>query len=112
MGTSTPVFGLRPTRSPLLRTMNEPKEESFTVSPAARLSQISARTRSTSSADSVRERPTFWYTASLRSALVIVLPAIELPSTNEIVGLVVSDDARQMTSYGQPPRSISRTPRD
>ena len=33
IGTSTPVFGLRPTRSPLLRTMNEPNEDSFTVSP-------------------------------------------------------------------------------
>ena len=57
IGTSRPVFGLRPTRRPLSRTMNEPNEESFTVSPAMIASQISFRTISTIAADSVRERP-------------------------------------------------------
>src|SRR5712692_2996450 len=59
IGTSSPVFGLRPTRRPLLRTMNEPNEESFTFSPRARQSEISCKTNSTSAADSVRESPTF-----------------------------------------------------
>ena len=54
MGTSTPVFGLRPTRSPLERTTKEPKPDSLTVSPRAAASQISSRTDWTSSADSVR----------------------------------------------------------
>ena len=51
MGTSTPVLGLRPTRSPLERTTNEPKPDSLTVSPRAAASQISSRTDWTSSAE-------------------------------------------------------------
>ena len=35
IGTSTPVFGLRPMRSPLSRTRHEPNEDSLTVSPVA-----------------------------------------------------------------------------
>jgi hypothetical protein len=33
IGVSTPVFGLRPTRSRLLRTTKVPKDESFMLSP-------------------------------------------------------------------------------
>ena len=43
IGTSTPVLGLRPIRSLLERTTNEPNDESFTVSPRAAASQISSR---------------------------------------------------------------------
>src|SRR5579862_6390988 len=60
IGTSLPVFGLRPMRWPFLRTTNEPKDDSFTVSPRSRQSVISLSTSSTSVADSVRDRPTFW----------------------------------------------------
>src|SRR6187402_1552744 len=76
IGTSLPVFGLRPMRCPFLRTTNEPNDESFTVSPRSRQSVISFSTISTRVADSVRDSPTFWYTASHRSARVTVLPAI------------------------------------
>src|SRR5262249_45335435 len=54
IGTSSPVFGLRPTRPPFWRTANEPNDDSFTLSPRMRLSAISSSTRSTSCADSVR----------------------------------------------------------
>ncbi len=47
IGTSVPVFGLRPILWPLLRTTNEPKEDNFTVSPRSRQSVISWRTSST-----------------------------------------------------------------
>ena len=60
MGTSCPVFGLRPTRSPFERTIKEPKEESFTDSPRMTQALISSSTSSTRSADSVRDKPTFW----------------------------------------------------
>src|SRR6185312_5421787 len=79
MGTSLPVLGLRPIRCPFLRTTNDPKEDSFTVSPRSRQSVISFSTISTRVADSVRDNPTFWYTASHRSARVTVLPAIARP---------------------------------
>jgi len=55
---------------------NDPKEDSFTVSPRSSESVISFNTISTRVADSVRDSPTFWYTASHRSARVTVLPAI------------------------------------
>src|SRR5262245_2951497 len=58
MGTSSPVLGLRPTRLPLERTKNDPKEEIFTFSPLVKASAISLRTSSTRSADSFRDRPT------------------------------------------------------
>src|SRR6056297_3425880 len=58
IGTSTPVFGLRPIRSPFSRTTKDPKEDSFTVSPCSSVSQISPSTDSTNWADSVRESPT------------------------------------------------------
>ncbi len=60
IGTSMPVLGLRPIRSPLERTTKEPKDDSLTVYPLAIASAISDITCSTSSADSVRDRPTFW----------------------------------------------------
>src|SRR3546814_9763702 len=58
IGTSSPVFGLRPMRSPFSRTEKLPNDDSFTISPRTRASEISFRTDSTSSADSLRERPT------------------------------------------------------
>src|SRR5690606_12105319 len=58
IGTSSPVLGLRPIRSFLERTWNEPNEDSLTLDPSISASPISSRTRSTSSADSVRESPT------------------------------------------------------
>src|SRR5262249_16429575 len=79
IGTSFPVFGLRPIRWPFLRTTKEPNEDNFTVSPRSRQSVISLSTNSTSADDSVRDRPTFWYTASHRSARVTVFPAIAQP---------------------------------
>src|SRR4029077_21232205 len=60
IGTSLPVLGLRPMRWPFLRTTNEPNDDSFTVSPRSRQSVISLSTSSTSVADSVRDKPTFW----------------------------------------------------
>ena len=60
IGTSVPVFGLRPIRWPFLRTMNEPNDDSFTVSPFSRQSVISFSTSSTNADNSVRDRPTFW----------------------------------------------------
>jgi hypothetical protein len=59
IGTSTPVFGLRPMRWPLLRTRKEPNEDSFTTSPWASPMQISSSTLSTSAADSLRDSPSF-----------------------------------------------------
>src|SRR5487761_2550507 len=60
IGTSLPVLGFRPIRWPFLRTTNDPNDESFTVSPRSRQSVISLSTSSTSAADSVRDKPTFW----------------------------------------------------
>src|ERR1700722_14638657 len=60
IGTSVPVFGLRPIRWPFLRTMNEPNDDNFTVSPFSRQSVISFNTSSTKADDSVRDKPTFW----------------------------------------------------
>ena len=51
IGTSFPVLGLRPILWPFLRTTNDPKEESFTVSPRSRQSVISLSTSSTSVAE-------------------------------------------------------------
>jgi bifunctional non-homologous end joining protein LigD len=47
IGTSTPVLGFRPGRGPLVRTMNDPNEDSFTFSPRSRQSVISFKTCST-----------------------------------------------------------------
>jgi hypothetical protein len=52
------------------------KDESFTTSPRVIALQISSITVSTSSADSVRDNPTFRKTDSARSARVTVFPAI------------------------------------
>src|SRR4051812_49834139 len=83
IGTSLPVFGLRPTRWPFLRTTKEPKDDSFTVSPRSRQSVISLSTNSTNADDSVRDRPTFWYTASHKSARVTVFPVIAQPQSRQ-----------------------------
>jgi hypothetical protein len=58
MGTSWPVLGLRPIRWPFSRTKKLPKEEILTVSLRVSAADISFRTASTSSADSLRESPT------------------------------------------------------
>src|SRR5689334_17332472 len=58
IGTSSPVLGLRPMRWFLERTWKEPNELSLTFWPLTKASPMSARKRSTSSADSVRDRPT------------------------------------------------------
>src|ERR1700722_14344958 len=60
IGTSCPVFGLRPMRWPLRRTAKLPKDEILTISPRSSASDISAITDSTSSADSLRDKPTSW----------------------------------------------------
>src|SRR5262249_37639575 len=83
IGTSFPVFGLRPIRCPFLRTTKEPNDDNFTVSPRSRQSVISLSTSSTSADDSVRDRPTFWYTASHRSARVTVFPVIAQPQSRQ-----------------------------
>src|SRR5580698_3052791 len=72
MGTSSPVLGLRPMRWDFCRTAKVPKEESLTVSPRASASQTSSSMSSTIWADSLRDRPTAWNTASVRSARVRV----------------------------------------
>src|SRR4029078_3774803 len=61
-------------RGPFLRTMNEPNDDSFTVSPFSRQSVISFKTSSTNADDSVRDRPTLSYTASHKSTRVTVFP--------------------------------------
>jgi hypothetical protein len=40
--------------------MNDPNEDSFTVSPFSKQSVISCKTSSTKADDSVRDSPTFW----------------------------------------------------
>src|SRR5215468_3220450 len=91
IGTSVPVFGFRPIRWPFLRTTNEPNDESFTVSPRSRQSVISFSTSSTSAEDSVRDRPTFWYTASHKSARVTVFPVIAQPQSRQRSFLIFND---------------------
>ena len=55
---STPVFGLRPARSVFVRTSNEPKDDSLTLSARDRASEISFSTSSTKREDSTRDSPT------------------------------------------------------
>ena len=59
IGTSSPVFGLRPIRSPFWRTVKLPNEDIFTGSPRAMASEISFNMASTSSADSVPGKTNF-----------------------------------------------------
>ena len=77
IGTSSPVFGLRPMRSFLSRIWKVANEDSLTLSPRTMALQISSMTISTRDADSVLESPTLRNTASARSALVTVFPPIE-----------------------------------
>jgi hypothetical protein len=72
----SPVFGLRPQRSPFSRTEKLPKDEILTVSPFASASATSFSTDSTNSAASTRDSPTSRQIASLKSARVIVRPGI------------------------------------
>src|SRR5690606_5058397 len=72
IGTSTPVFGLRPMRSRLLRRMKLPKPEILTFSPSAIASHILARMDSTSARLSAREKPILRLMVSARSARVRV----------------------------------------
>src|SRR6478609_5214162 len=60
IGTSTPVFGLRPGRCFFLRTRNDPNDESLTVSPFASVSVISLSNNSTKANDPDRDKPAFW----------------------------------------------------
>src|SRR4029078_4643855 len=76
IGTSWPVFGLRPILWPLSRIPKEPNEDTFTVSPRSSLATISRSTSSTISADSFRGKPTFWNTASARCAAARLFPLI------------------------------------
>src|SRR5690606_26916581 len=76
IGTSSPVLGFLPMRSPFCRTEKLPKDEIFTDSPRINASQTSSITSFTCCADSLRERPTSSYTASAKSARVIVFFAI------------------------------------
>jgi len=57
IGTTTPVLGLRPTRSFLSRSTKVPKPEIFTFSPLASAPQILSMMASISLADSARESP-------------------------------------------------------
>ena len=53
IGTSSPVFGLRPSRWPLSGPQKLPNDEIFTASPRARALEISLRTNSNKSAELV-----------------------------------------------------------
>src|SRR5260370_16536070 len=75
IGTSVPVFGLRPIRFPFLRTLNDPNDDSFTVSPFSRQSVISFSTTSTNPYPSIPYHPTFCHTASPRPPPLTVFPA-------------------------------------
>src|SRR5260221_1971782 len=86
IGTSSPVLGLRPMRRPLRRTEKLPNDEILTISPRASASEISRSTVSTRSADSFRDRPTSWYTASPNWARVTVVSDIP-PSRSSHVTL-------------------------
>src|SRR5258705_3000239 len=110
IGSSVPVFGLRPIRWPFLRTMNDPNDDNFTVSPFSRQSVISFKTSSTKADDSVRDKPTFWQTASHRSTRVTVfpVPVIACPThgehyVSEIMSLTSDGQQRSsMQSHERP----------
>src|SRR3990172_5556993 len=76
IGTSSPVFGLRPMRWPFERTERLPNDESLTLSPFVKLSATRSSTASTSLIESLRDRPTSRNTASPNCARVTVLPAM------------------------------------
>src|SRR5258705_10908656 len=83
IGTSVPVFGLRPILRPFLRTMKEPNDDNLTVSPFSRQSVISFKTSSTNADDSLSDSPTCRYTAPDRSTRVTVfrVPVIACPNS-------------------------------
>ena len=51
IGTSTPVLGLRPTRSSFWRTLKLPNEEIFTDSPSTNVEDISSNSKACPSVD-------------------------------------------------------------
>jgi hypothetical protein len=75
----SPVLGLRAILCPFLRTKNDPKDDSFTVSPRSRQSLISLSTDSTSFIDSAWESIHLRYTALHKSARFTVFPAMIRP---------------------------------
>jgi hypothetical protein len=80
IGASLPVFGFRPIRAPLLRTANDPNEDSFTISPRSRRLVISLNTSSTIAADSAFDMPALLWTASIKSARVTAVLGFRLGS--------------------------------
>src|SRR5205807_7728594 len=79
------------------RRSSDLKEDIFTISPRVNASAISLSTVSTSSADSFRERPTSWYTASLNCARVTVCPEVGL-SRNESAELRSEEHTSELQS--------------
>ena len=100
MGISSPVFGLRPTRSPFWRTTKLPKDDSLTISPRTKALEISSRTESTNSADSLRDKPTSRYTASLKSARVTARAAMKPPHPCLYIGNVLHRSAHSNRGLG------------
>src|SRR5437868_8469135 len=85
-------------RPVLLRTMNVPKDDNFTVSPVISVSVMISRTDLTRSADSVLDRPTLRCTASLKSARVSVLPAMCFPCMPNSKGKMDAGPGQQKSS--------------
>src|SRR6267154_2027628 len=86
IGTSSPVLGLRPTRSDFWRTWNVPNDESLTVSPRDSAPQTSSKISSTICEESLRDNPTALKTASVRSARVKVFVLIPCPQKARLSG--------------------------
>jgi hypothetical protein len=74
----SPVFGLSPILSRLMRTLNEPKDDNFTASPRSRQSLISLSTDSNSFTVSVCDSTLLLYIALHKSARVTVAIASPL----------------------------------
>src|ERR1700722_1594712 len=72
IGTSSPVFGLRPTRRPFWRTEKVPKPLILTDSPDSNVALTRLNTLSSKSAHSLRDRPTSAWMISARCARVTV----------------------------------------
>ncbi len=72
IGTTSPVFGLRPGRSRLSRNSKLPNPDSFTPLPPTNALRITSKMASTISLDSCRLSPTRSFIRTARSALVTV----------------------------------------